>query len=43
VVTAFQRHFRPERVDGEADQSTLKTLQALRESLTPGTTTAATT
>jgi N-acetylmuramoyl-L-alanine amidase len=33
VVTAFQRHFRPERVDGVADQSTLKTLQALRESL----------
>jgi N-acetylmuramoyl-L-alanine amidase len=42
VVTAFQRHFRPERVDGIADQSTLKTLQALRESLTPATTTAAT-
>ncbi len=33
VVTAFQRHFRPERVDGLADQSTLKTLQALLESL----------
>lgn len=42
VVTAFQRHFRPERVDGIADQSTLKTLQALRESLTPATTTVAT-
>jgi N-acetylmuramoyl-L-alanine amidase len=33
VLTAFQRHFRPERVDGVADQSTLKTLQALLESL----------
>jgi N-acetylmuramoyl-L-alanine amidase len=42
VVAAFQRHFRPERVDGIADQSTLKTLQALRASLTPGTTTAVT-
>lgn len=29
VVTAFQRHFRPERVDGVADHSTLTTLQAL--------------
>ena len=29
VVTAFQRHFRPARVDGVADQSTLTTLQAL--------------
>jgi N-acetylmuramoyl-L-alanine amidase len=29
VVTAFQRHYRPERVDGIADQSTLKTLHAL--------------
>jgi N-acetylmuramoyl-L-alanine amidase len=29
VVTAFQRHFRPERVDGIADRSTLTTLQAL--------------
>ncbi len=33
VVAAFQRHFRPERVDGVADQSTMKTLQALLESL----------
>jgi N-acetylmuramoyl-L-alanine amidase len=33
VVAAFQRHFRPERVDGIADQSTMKTLQALLESL----------
>ena len=29
VVTAFQRHFRPERVDGIADQSTRSTLQEL--------------
>ena len=29
VVTAFQRHFRPERVDGVADQSTRTTLQEL--------------
>src|SRR3954462_13724179 len=29
VVTAFQRHFRPERVDGVADHSTLTTLEAL--------------
>lgn len=29
VVTAFQRHFRPVRVDGEADQSTIRTLDAL--------------
>src|SRR5712672_3025335 len=33
VVTAFQRHFRPARVDGIADHSTLITLQALLESL----------
>ena len=33
VVTAFQRHFRPERVDGVADQSTLKTLQILLENM----------
>jgi N-acetylmuramoyl-L-alanine amidase len=33
VVTAFQRHFRPIRVDGIADHSTLITLQALLESL----------
>jgi N-acetylmuramoyl-L-alanine amidase len=31
VVTAFQRHFRPTRVDGEADESTVKTLDALLE------------
>jgi len=29
VLTAFQRHFRPERVDGRADASTLATLHAL--------------
>jgi N-acetylmuramoyl-L-alanine amidase len=33
VVTAFQRHFRPFRVDGIADHSTLTTLQALLASL----------
>ncbi len=32
VVTAFQRHFRPERVDGLADPSTIATLQALLDS-----------
>jgi N-acetylmuramoyl-L-alanine amidase len=34
VVAAFQRHFRPERVDGVADQSTLTTLHDLL-ALTP--------
>ncbi len=33
VVTAFQRHFRPARVDGVADHSTLTTLQALLATL----------
>jgi N-acetylmuramoyl-L-alanine amidase len=33
VVTAFQRHFRPERVDGEADGSTIATLGALIDGL----------
>src|ERR1700741_4360031 len=33
VVTAFQRHFRPARVDGIADHSTLITLHALLASL----------
>jgi N-acetylmuramoyl-L-alanine amidase len=33
VVTAFQRHFRPARVDGIADLSTLTTLHALLSSL----------
>jgi N-acetylmuramoyl-L-alanine amidase len=35
VVTAFQRHFRPARVDGIADHSTISTLHALLASL-PG-------
>jgi len=29
VVAAFQRHFRPARVDGEADESTIASLRAL--------------
>jgi N-acetylmuramoyl-L-alanine amidase len=33
VVAAFQRHFRPARVDGIADHSTLVTLQSLLETL----------
>ncbi len=33
VSTAFQRHFRPARVDGVADHSTLTTLHALLASL----------
>jgi N-acetylmuramoyl-L-alanine amidase len=33
VVAAFQRHFRPVRVDGVADRSTLTTLQSLLTSL----------
>jgi N-acetylmuramoyl-L-alanine amidase len=33
VVTAFQRHFRPDRVDGIADASTLATLHALLSTL----------
>jgi N-acetylmuramoyl-L-alanine amidase len=33
VVTAFQRHFRPERVDGIADRSTVETLRNLIVSL----------
>jgi N-acetylmuramoyl-L-alanine amidase len=35
VVTAFQRHFRPERVDGRIDQSTIATLQRLLAALPP--------
>lgn len=35
AITAFQRHFRPERVDGIADPSTMATLHALLESLPP--------
>ncbi|MEP2830482.1 N-acetylmuramoyl-L-alanine amidase [Parvibaculum sp.] len=33
VVTAFQRHFRPERVDGVADISTVATLRHLVETV----------
>jgi N-acetylmuramoyl-L-alanine amidase len=33
VVAAFQRHFRPARVDGEADPSTLATLRGLIDTL----------
>lgn len=33
VVAAFQRHFRPARVDGIADASTMRTLRALIETL----------
>ena len=29
VVRAFQRHFRPSRVDGRIDQSTITTLERL--------------
>ena len=35
ALAAFQRHFRPQRVDGEADRSTIATLRALIEAL-PG-------
>ena len=34
IVTAFQRHFRPERIDGVADHSTMATLHALLASQT---------
>lgn len=33
VVTAFQRHYRPERVDGLADPSTIETLRRLLRAL----------
>ncbi|CAN0604386.1 unnamed protein product [Ectocarpus sp. 12 AP-2014] len=33
VVKAFQRHFRPERIDGVADSSTVSTLHQLLSSL----------
>lgn len=33
VVLAFQRHFRPRRVDGRADRSTVETLRRLLEPL----------
>jgi N-acetylmuramoyl-L-alanine amidase len=36
VVTAFQRHFRPARVDGRIDRSTVDTLQRLMASLAAG-------
>jgi N-acetylmuramoyl-L-alanine amidase len=35
VIAAFQRHFRPARVDGIADHSTMSTLHALLASLPP--------
>jgi N-acetylmuramoyl-L-alanine amidase len=35
VVTAFQRHFRPALVDGEADASTAATLKVLIDGLAP--------
>jgi len=36
VVEAFQRHFRPTRVDGVADQSTIATLHALLQARPAG-------
>jgi N-acetylmuramoyl-L-alanine amidase len=36
VVKAFQRHFRPERVDGRIDQSTVTTLERLIAALRGG-------
>ena len=39
VVKAFQRHFRPERVDGRIDQSTITTLERLHAALPARTTT----
>jgi N-acetylmuramoyl-L-alanine amidase len=36
VVVAFQRHFRPERIDGIADRSTIETLRRLVDSLPVG-------
>ena len=36
VVRAFQRHFRPERVDGRIDQSTITTLERLCAALPEG-------
>jgi N-acetylmuramoyl-L-alanine amidase len=41
AVTAFQRHFRPARVDGVTDRSTLTTLHTLLASLPVETTTVA--
>jgi N-acetylmuramoyl-L-alanine amidase len=37
VVAAFQRHFRPARVDGKADRSTLATLRDLLASYSAAT------
>jgi len=37
VVGAFQRHFRPERVDGIADRSTIETLRRLIDALPDST------
>ncbi len=37
VLKAFQRHFRPERVDGRIDQSTVTTLERLAAALPKGT------
>jgi N-acetylmuramoyl-L-alanine amidase len=34
VVEAFQRHFRPQRVDGVADMSTIDTLHSLLSAIT---------
>lgn len=36
VVAAFQRHFRPEKVDGVADVSTVETLYRLHQALEDG-------
>jgi N-acetylmuramoyl-L-alanine amidase len=33
TITAFQRHFRPARVDGIADPSTIATLRKLIDAL----------
>jgi N-acetylmuramoyl-L-alanine amidase len=41
VVMAFQRHFRPARIDGVADHSTLTTLKSLLTSRASSATTAA--
>lgn len=35
VIEAFQRHFRPARVDGVADQSTIETLHSLLTTIEP--------
>ena len=35
IVSAFQRHFRPARVDGVADGSTRETLRRLLAALSP--------